>query len=631
VASNFGLWLGPRGGYTHNAEFAKFLESRGNGKYNIYSNDIVVNHKVYLSKLEQFFLHCQKKYGVNYWKLDGFSAEPAQPDSLGNYVTGGKEGMYYMTEHWERWIDIFKNMRTESKTRNADLWLNLTCFVNPSPWYLQWANSLWLQVSGDMARDGKPGLKGDADKLLTYRDGCYYDFINNCQFQFPLKNLFNHDPTYGKADCVAPNAMTKDEFRTYLMMIATRGAEFLELLYSANRLSEDQKWLVNAEALNWLRANEHILQHAIMFGGNPGAGAPYGYSAWDGDEGIISVRNPSNKTADLSCRLDSSMGVGKDMERFFRATVLNANTLTNDDNFAPFHYGQLLTLSMAPGEVRIWKFQKEKDTGSANVALLRADSTRHLFVQFDRQIESAGKQNFTLEGNQIDSVEPMADKRSFLLQTRSSLRDGKPYRLNIKGVRDLWSNTLDSVCTFTYHANHVVACANEISDFAKPRKGINRNLSEIVPLKIAKGVHSLRASSGFSGNGDFSISFWLCSKSSNCSVMRQGSEIDISLDETGRLAFTVCGLHVNSDIAVNDAHNHFITVCRERNGMLKIYVDGEVNASKYDKTNVNTFIAPAPITLGSDSFEGLVGHFEIRDKAYSYDEVAALYKPHSLK
>jgi hypothetical protein len=113
--------------------------------------------------------------------------------------------------------------------------------------------------------------------------------------------------------------------------------------------------------------------------------------------------------------------------------------------------------------------------------------------------------------------------------------------------------------------------------------------------------------------------------------MEQGSEIDISLDETGRLAFTVCGLHVNSDIAVNDAHNHVITVCRERNGMLKIYVDGEVNASKYDKTNVNTFIAPAPITLGSDSFEGLVGHFEIRDKAYSYDEVAALYKPHSLK
>ena len=36
------------------------------------------------------------------------------------------------------------------------------------------------------------------NKQITYRDACYYDFLKNHQFQFPLQNLYNHDPIYGK-------------------------------------------------------------------------------------------------------------------------------------------------------------------------------------------------------------------------------------------------------------------------------------------------------------------------------------------------------------------------------------------------------------------------------------------------
>ncbi len=47
LSSNFGLWLGPRGGYNYYIKFARFLEENGNGKLNRNSSDICTNHKVY--------------------------------------------------------------------------------------------------------------------------------------------------------------------------------------------------------------------------------------------------------------------------------------------------------------------------------------------------------------------------------------------------------------------------------------------------------------------------------------------------------------------------------------------------------------------------------------------------------
>lgn len=55
LSSNFGLWLGPRGGYNYYIKFARFLEENGNGKLNCNSSDICTNHKVYCEKLKMFF------------------------------------------------------------------------------------------------------------------------------------------------------------------------------------------------------------------------------------------------------------------------------------------------------------------------------------------------------------------------------------------------------------------------------------------------------------------------------------------------------------------------------------------------------------------------------------------------
>ena len=64
---------------------------------------------------------------------------------------------------------------------------------------------------------------------LSYRDDRYFDFVKTRAFQFPLAHLYNHDPIYGNTANLA-GKMDDDEFRTYLMMMATRGSAFWELI-----------------------------------------------------------------------------------------------------------------------------------------------------------------------------------------------------------------------------------------------------------------------------------------------------------------------------------------------------------------------------------------------------------------
>ena len=82
-------------------------------------------------------------------------------------MTGGYQNMYHVTDLWEAWIDLFEAVRqSEMDDDIDDLWISLTCYVNPSPWWLQWANSVWIQCTADQADAGPSSSK--MDRQLTY-------------------------------------------------------------------------------------------------------------------------------------------------------------------------------------------------------------------------------------------------------------------------------------------------------------------------------------------------------------------------------------------------------------------------------------------------------------------------------
>lgn len=50
-------------------------------------------------------------------------------------MIGGEHDMYFTTELWENWTDIFAAMRAQREEQGKSLWINFTCYVNPSPWF----------------------------------------------------------------------------------------------------------------------------------------------------------------------------------------------------------------------------------------------------------------------------------------------------------------------------------------------------------------------------------------------------------------------------------------------------------------------------------------------------------------
>lgn len=637
IGSNFGIWLGPRGGYNFNGSWGKLLEASGKGTYNRNSNDAVTGDSVYIANLETFFLKCQREYGVNYWKLDGFSTVQPQPSTNNRYITGGKNGNYYFTEHWERWYKMFDKLYAEAAGRNALLWLNLTCYVNPSPWILQYCNSVWMQNSLDMSRQTVGGRSRELDKQLSYRDDRYYDFYNTNQLQFPMANIFNHDPIYGKENAFASNAMTPSEFRAYLYMMATRGTAFWEMLYSYTMMNETGKWMVNAEAINFIEKNYATLRNAIYHGATPVSGGVYGFSSWNKTDaetnGIISFRNPSNANKTYELVLDNRIGVPEDASGLWRSLVMEysgsssermIDIQTNDDNTTAFAYGNTLSITLKPGEIRIWKFSTKKDETSAKIYHAEARLTTQVTVQFDEPV-IATKEHFTLakqDGSTgapaVTNIRRKEDYRTYTLTLSAPLEDNTAYNVVANGMADWNGNvTNETSSPFFLNLDGTVLRIQKPEDVTIPAAITESGDFRTGKLMSAAQDVTATSEKKLVGNTPFALNFAIQTSNATGGLFQSGSDYGVSL-ESGKIAFTVGTQKVTSLDAINDNQRHFISCVREVNGMIKVYVDGELQASAYDGKVY--FLQGGRLTMNGSNIA--VGDVELRQDALSFSKIS---------
>lgn len=179
--------------------------------------------------------------------------------------------------------------------------------------------------------------------------------------------------------------MTDDEFKTYLYMMGTRGTAFWELYYSPEMIDEGQKWDINAEYLEWAKKNYHILKNAKLIGTTPDKGNTYGYSCWDGEEGIISMRNPSASVKTLSFTLDRNVGAAESLKgkTLNRTTILDHKTTDAQTDYQTVKYGDVITVTLQPGEARIWSLSAAKDTKAPQLTLAKATADNTIELTFD--------------------------------------------------------------------------------------------------------------------------------------------------------------------------------------------------------------------------------------------------------
>ena len=516
VGASLGLWIGPRGGYNGKTyRFAKAIEEAGNGRANKSSRDICVSSAAYCDKLASFMTDCGHIGDLNYWKIDGMALSPCR-DKRHDHAAGGKDDLYYYSDLWERWINLFARLHQESK---RPLFLNLTSFAQPSPWLLQWVQSVWLQNSDDIGftKIGKGGSNMDA--ALTYRDGRYYNFYAKRQFCFPPARLYNHDPIYGPH---AKLQMTDAQFATYLYAVLMRGADLTEEYFGCGKMDEN-KWRICAAAERFAKRYRKVLRHAVLFGGDPQKGDVYGYAAFTPHEGLLLVRNPADRPQSLILPLDESLGVQRSMAPLPLSQLL---PLTETGDLGAFGCGDLLPVSLAPYETKLLRLGVSVPVRAVR---LRVKAPRTIEVTCDNFVFWDGA---TCDVNPIEAVEPFCDGCG------AKLTFSQPFAtetaLTLTGL-------LDPLC-----------------------------VPQTLNLRFLCWEDDLVRTGGLQGAGGFSVK--ITADPGGDQVLFSQGDVSVSL-EHNRVLFSVGDALLSSASDVGD----LVQLCavREDSGMLKLYLNGK--------------------------------------------------------
>lgn len=305
--SKFGVWFGPRGGYTSQTiKFARLLKKIGY-HVNVRSRDICTADSAYISALCDKMAEFCRKYNVDYFKIDGFAKAPCKKSDH-NHPKAKGEGLAFYTYFWEEWIKGFEKIRKVQ----PDVCLNITSYVHCSPWFLKWVDFIWMNNASDM---GYAGKGDDLSMCLNYRDERYRNFFEERQLQFPACHIYNHEPCYALKNYNVsrpwqkdkPVTYTDEEFATYLKACMMRGSGLIELYFSPAMMN-GKKWKITSEILGWAERNFDLLSASQFFGGRPDKGEVYGYYASRNGKNIIMIRNSGDREQSYEFDL---LGVGK--------------------------------------------------------------------------------------------------------------------------------------------------------------------------------------------------------------------------------------------------------------------------------------------------------------------------------
>lgn len=657
--SNFGVWIGPRGGYGTNGTIAAELD-----KQNLSVNaggSIDVADRTYLKKYAELVCEFQDKYHVNYWKWDGF-ADEAQYNHYNQYgakdgepkhtnvvlngkteghMIGGANQMYHCSDMWEAWIDLYEVVRANAEKNNIpNYWISSTTHTIPSPWLLQWVNSVWLQCQFDHARTAHGSTVHDGN--LNARDAVYYSFVEKHQFQFPLDHIYNHDPVYGKSGTsMDATTATAEQFQNYLYTMAGRGTAFWELYYS-DSIFDAEKYEVNAEFLKWYEENFHLLSNARMFGkwpvegvtldtgaaakdsgghtqlNNDGKGVynTYGYAGFEGSEGILTVRNANDSKAQkLDFTFDdATLGVkGSEGEKFDyvverRHTQKGATSKVADKG--TFTIGEKVSLELQPEESLTIRVAKAGagDKQGPSIESVVSDGKGGLTVRMDEKVK--GDAVFTVNGEKVDSskVKASADDITFHIERKAnSTADGK-LDIKVSGLTDAAGNGVaDDAASIVFHKDNVVVsrCTSRLTSYTK---------------ELASAQDSLATKTGFSV-------FSKVKTTGKGSLVKQEGAYELGIDDSGKAYFEVNGVRTVSKVVANDGVEHTVAGVRENNGILKVYVDGKVSSSVYDAKNFHYGLPAGDILFAGGAFnkDADEASAKVYDRALGYNDIAKLH------
>ncbi len=300
--TKLGAWFGPMGGYSFRMKRINWMIQNGyeglDNEYEYCAAFMCVGGKKYNSMFGERVVDMIENNGVRYFKWDGMIFSCNDP------THGHRTGLYSTVSI----LDEFGKICDKARATAPDVYLNLTTGTWLSPWWLRYANQIWMD-GADYAFANVPSLS-KRDNAITYRDFVLYDDLINKDLWFPVSNLMTHGLIKGKLDHVGTNNEPLDKLTDDAVLYVARGVSMYELYISPDILTKDE-WSVISQTLKWARNRHNILRRTEMIGGNPTLAEPYGYAHFYDNKGVVALRNPNVGRQTITLELSPEYGLDR--------------------------------------------------------------------------------------------------------------------------------------------------------------------------------------------------------------------------------------------------------------------------------------------------------------------------------
>jgi hypothetical protein len=320
-----GVWLSPWGGYDPaKEERLKYGHQQG-----LETNEggFALSGPKYYARFREVTLRFMRDFGVNQFKIDGTGNV--------NSVLPGSE----FDSDFQAAINLISDWRSVSPA----IFINLTTGTYPSPFWLQYADSIWR---GDDDHSFA-GIGSWRERWITFRDGATFHGVVRQGPLFPLNSVMLHGLIYARHAEHLDTDPGKD-FANEVHSYFGSGTQLQEMYITHSLLSEED-WNTLAEAAHWSRNNADVLVDTHWIGGDPKKLEVYGWASWSPRAGILTLRNPSDKPQTYSIDVAQSFELPLHAPRTFQAR----SPWHKDRDTKPIRLkaGEPYTFSLRPWEV----------------------------------------------------------------------------------------------------------------------------------------------------------------------------------------------------------------------------------------------------------------------------------------
>jgi hypothetical protein len=282
IRANLGLWLSPSSGYGH----APWGATHGYVA-NASGNLLCQSWPKYRRDLTEVVTGLAKQYDMAFFKFDGFGAAC---DQSGHAHLNGDFAR-------EANIEAFLELMAAVRKVRPGCYIDPTCGMWLSPWWLQEADSIWGPVSGDLASAIVPAPVQQFSSTTT-RDGFFRLRARDYQ-GFPPPAI----------EHLGIIVISPEPWEDDAMAVLGRGCRLLTLYINPKCFKSDRDWAFLASILKWARRQSATLtSDTRMILGEPMRREPYGFAHFRGQRGILSLRNPGIERQEVKVKLDETAG-----------------------------------------------------------------------------------------------------------------------------------------------------------------------------------------------------------------------------------------------------------------------------------------------------------------------------------